>query len=341
MKSKITLLLTVILLGACQNKPNKKQVAKEILINKEILASLGTKHKNKFAKGIELSNKEIAENPTNVDAYVGLAETYIILHAFGYLSNAETMPYVNEAYQKASQLNPTNAGVLKIAGLISFLNRDWKKTEKLFLKSIEANPEDLGTRHWYTLYLMAMNRIDEGVSQSDIVVSMDKNNDYLIARSSIYYFLQQFEKMKPLMFKDIEANPETPWAYDWLGMAYNGLNEHDDAIKTYIKGFELSDGTVEVGGGLGHALAQAGEIELAKQIADYYTKVAKDRYLPACQRSFIHLGLGENEVALKLLEQAYEEKSWFLIFMQIEHWYDPIRRDKRFVEIMSKMNFPE
>jgi len=341
MKSKITLLLTIILLVACHSKPNKKKAAKETLINKEILTSLGMKQKNKFAKGIELSNKEIAKNPNNVDAYVRLAETYIILHAFGYLSNSQTMPHVMKAYQKASQLNPTNASVLKIAGLISFLNRDWKNAEELFIKSIEANPEDLSVRHWYTLYLMAMNRIDEGVAQSDIVVSIDKNSDYLIARSSIYYFLKQFEKMKPLMFKEIQANPETPWAYDWLGMAYNGLNEHDDAIKTYIKGFELSDGTVEVGGGLGHALAQAGEIELAKQLRDYYAKAAKNHYLPPCQRSFIHLGLGENEVALKLLEQAYEEKSWFLIFMQIEHWYEPIRNDKRFVEIIRKMNFPE
>ena len=79
-----------------------------------------------------------------------------------------------------------------------------------------------------------------------------------------------------------------------------------------VKAFELSDGTVEVGGGLGHALGNAGETELAKQMADYYVKASKTSYLPPVQRSFIHISIGEHEQALNLLEQAYNEKSWFL-----------------------------
>ena len=147
--------------------------------------------------------------------------------------------------------------------------------------------------------------------------------------------------MKPLMLSTIKKDPETPWAYDWLGMAYNGLNEHNEAIETYFKAFELSDGTVEVGAGLGHALGLGGEKELAKQMANYYAIAAKDNYLPPVQRSFIHLGIGEYDEALSLLEQAYEEESWFLLFMQKEHWYDPIRNDKRFINILKKMNFPK
>ena len=62
----------------------------------------------------------------------------------------------------------------------------------------------------------------------------------------------------------LEKDSLSPWTLDWLGMAYNGLEEHDDALETDFKAFNLSDGTVEVGGGLGHALGEAGEYELAK-----------------------------------------------------------------------------
>ncbi|MBN1339654.1 MAG: DUF4185 domain-containing protein, partial [Bacteroidales bacterium] len=41
------------------------------------------------------------------------------------------------------------------------------------------------------------------------------------------------------------------------------------------------------------------------------------------------------------LEQAYREKSWFLIFMNVEPWYDPIRTDERFRDIVARMNYPE
>jgi len=169
---------------------------------------------------------------------------------------------------------------------------------------------------------------------------MDTAGDYLVGRASLLYFQYRFEEMIPLMMKNIEQYPEVPWGYDWLGMAYNGLGEHEDALKTYFKAFELSDGTAEVGAGLGHALGNAGETELAKQMADFYALAARENYIPPVQRSFIHLGIGEYEEALNLLEQAYTEKSWFLIFIQIEHWYDPIRKEVRFVDIMNRMEFP-
>ena len=75
-------------------------------------------------------------------------------------------------------------------------------------------------------------------------------------------------------------------------------------------------------------------------MADFYDEASKIIYIPACQRAFIHLGIGENDKAMSLLEQAYKDKSWFLQFIQIEHWYDPIRNTKRFTTLESKMNFP-
>ena len=142
------------------------------------------------------------------------------------------------------------------------------------------------------------------------------------------------------MSEAVAKDTTVAWGYDWLGMAHIELKEYDESIAIYQKAFALSDGTVEVGAGLGHALGQAGYYDLAKQIADYYENAAKDHYLPPMQRSFVHIGIGENEMAIDLLEQAYDEHSWFLIFMQVEPWLDPLRKEKRFTTLLEKMNFP-
>jgi hypothetical protein len=97
---------------------------------------------------------------------------------------------------------------------------------------------------------------------------------------------------------------------------------------------------VEVGGGLGHALADAGEIELAKQMTSFYDETVKTQFLPPVQRAFIHIGLKEYDKAIQLLEQAYKEQSWFLLFMQMEHWYDPLKNDPRFNDIIKRMGYP-
>jgi tetratricopeptide (TPR) repeat protein len=312
----------------------------EYQIDKKILASLGAKHKKEFQKIGAYYENILQNDPKDVEAMIGVAESEILVYAFGYVSNASVMTKVESYFEKAYKLDSLNSNVQKLKGVIHFIKKEWKKSEIAFKKSIEINPENLNSRHWYSLYLMAMKRVDESMEQSDVISEFDKDEKFLLARGSLYYFQYKFEEMKPLMYRAIENDPEIPWAYDWLGMAYNGLKEHDDAIKTYIKAFNLSDGTVEVGGGLGHALADAGEIELAKQMTSFYDETVKTQFLPPVQRAFIHIGLKEYDKAIQLLEQAYKEQSWFLLFMQMEHWYDPLKNDPRFNDIIKRMGYP-
>ena len=326
--------IVIILFFSC--KSNSKYE-----INETILKSLGNKHKTEFT---ELGNsfaKEIALDSANLEAYLGLADAYILLYVFGYTPREIAIDKAQFAYNKAVRLNAAHSDVHKLDGILHMLDWNWEDSKTAFQKSIAANPNNLNARHWYSLWLSAMGEFKEAMEQSDLIMESDTLDNYLIGRSSLLYFQYRFEEMKPLTLKSIEKNPQEPWAYDWLGMAYNGLDEHEASLETYLKAFELSDGTVEVGGGLGHALGDAGETKLAKQMADFYTEAAKTNYLPPVQRSFIHISLKEFDEAIRLLEQAYDENSWFLIFIQVEHWYDPLRSDQRFIDIMEKMNFPE
>ena len=334
MKYSVISIMLSLILFACQTEKKKE-------IDENILASLGEKHKIEFTKLSDSYEQKIINDSLNTEAYVGLAESKILLYVFGYIPRNECIPIAKSAFDKAFSLDSLNSEVQNLSGILHFLDKEWEQAEISFVKSIEKNSNNLNARHWYALYLIAMKRVDEAMLQSDTIMKMDTDDNYLLSRGSFFYFQYRFEEMKPLMLSTIKKDPETPWAYDWLGMAFSGLGEHEKAIETYFKAFELSDGTVEVGAGLGHALGLGGEIEMAKQMADYYSIAAKDNYLPPVQRSFIHLGIGEYDEALSLLEQAFEEESWFLLFMQKEHWYDPIRNDNRFIDILNRMGFPE
>jgi tetratricopeptide (TPR) repeat protein len=185
-----------------------------------------------------------------------------------------------------------------------------------------------------------MGRFDEAMAQSDELTKLDLDEDYLVGRGSLFYFQHRFAELKEVMHRCIAKDPTVPWGHDWLGMAYNGLEEHVDALTTYSLAFELSDGTAEVGAGYGHALGLAGEIGMAKEMADYYALVAQEHYVPPVQRAYIHIGIGEYDEAIRLLEQAFEENSWFLGFAKVEPWLDPIRAEERFIDIERRMRFP-
>jgi len=337
-KSTIVSLLIIFLFAfqpsVCQ--PSEKQG-----LNEEILASMGTKFRTEYTLAAEDLKAKIAEDSTNVEALIGLAETKILLFIFGFTSREETIPEAQLAYQRAKNIDSLSSNIHKLSGKLNMLDWKWNDSRDAFQKAIQADPQNLDARHWYSLWLICMKRFDEAMAQSDTIMTMDPDKNYLIGRGSLIYFHHQFGELKRLMLEAVAKDPAVPWGYDWLGMAYNGLEEHEDAIATYYKAFELSDGTVEVGAGLGHALGLAGETETAKQMADYYAIAAQDNYLPQMQRAFIHIGINEFDDAIKLLEEAYEAKSWFLIFMQIEPWLDPIRGDQRFADIMRRMEFPD
>ena len=310
-------------------------------LNKEVLASMGEKFKTAQTQTADAFKARTVDDSTDVEAFLGLAETNVLIYIFGYSSRAETIPTAQTAVQRAATLDPSSAEVSRLSAILSFLGWDWKDSAESFLEAIQRDPRNLSARHWYSLYLVAMGRFDEAMAQSDELTKLDSEEDYLVGRGSLLYFQHRFAELKALMHKTIAKDASVPWGYDWLGMAYDGLEEHDDAIRTYNTAFELSDGTAEVGAGLGHALGLAGETDLARQISDYYASIAQDHYVPPVQRAYIHIGIGEYDEAIRLLEQAFAENSWFLCFMKVEPWLDPIRNDGRFTDIARRMEFPE
>jgi tetratricopeptide (TPR) repeat protein len=308
----------------------------------DVLASMGNKFKMEYTQAVNTFQKEMDDDPQDIKALLSFAEMKVLLYVFGLSSRAETVPEAMAAVQKASVMDSVSSPVHTLQGIMHFLDWEWMLAQSAFEKAIQADPSDPKPRHWYSLWLVSMlGDFDAAMKQSDTIMTLDPSGDYQVGRGSLMYFERENEALKQLMRKTIDQDPSIPWGYDWLGMAHIELKEYDASIQIYQKAFELSDGLVEVGGGLGHALGLAGADEPARMMADYYTKAARTQYLPPVQRAFIHLGIGEYDQAISLLDQAYNEKSWFIIFMQIEPWYDPIRKDARFLALVDKMNYPK
>ena len=329
----ILILMFSILLFSCEKKPDWK-------IDSEVMASLGEKHKMGFGMALEDQSSMFWDDTTNLNACLGAADMNIMLFIFGYSAREETIPSAKKYLGHAQGLDSANAKVVSLSGKLNFLDWNWEAARQDFLQAMEMDPDNLDNRHWYSLLLCTQKRFDEALEQHAIISEKDPDGQYLIGKSSMLYFARKNTEMRDMLIEVVNADPEVPWGYDWLGMAYIELKDYENSINTYFKAFELADGTVEVGAGLGHALGLGGETELAKEMADYYEERAKQDYVPQVQRAFIHIGIGEHEKALDLLEEAYREKSWFLAFMQAEPWLDPLRGEERFNEIMKNMNFP-
>lgn len=55
----------------------------------------------------------------------------------------------------------------------------------------------------------------------------------------------------------------------------------------------------------------------------------------------VHLGLGEVEEAVALLERAAEERTWLVRLVGVEPMYRPLRSEPRFRDLLDRLGLPE
>ena len=113
-------------------------------------------HRDEEGMKIALSffKKTVQLDPEYELAYVGLANTYLLLADYGYGSFDENLPLAEYNANIAMNLNPTSAEVYAANAYVSLIRKDDpQKTESYYLKAIELNPNYARAHHWYSDFL--------------------------------------------------------------------------------------------------------------------------------------------------------------------------------------------
>jgi tetratricopeptide (TPR) repeat protein len=103
---------------------------------------------------------------------------------------------------------------------------------------------------------------------------------------------------------------------------------------------ELSSGGQLFVAGLGASYAAAGRNADAQAALRQLSEMSASSYVSAYHRAIIHLHLGENDTALSLLQEAYEVKDGWLVWLGVEPGLDPLRSEPAFVELLTRTRNP-
>ena len=64
-------------------------------------------------------------------------------------------------------------------------------------------------------------------------------------------------------------------------------------------------------------------------------------YFPAALIAILTTALGHKEETFEWLNKAYKERDGILLTLNAFHFWDPIRDDPRFQELLRRMKFPQ
>jgi pentatricopeptide repeat protein len=123
----------------------------------------------------------------------------------------------------------------------------------------------------------------------------------------------------------------------YLGLSLVANDQPEDAIPVLEKAVSMTDRSPGVIGVLIRAYAHAGRRDDARRLLEELKRRREKGYVPAGALVNAYLGLDDREQAFVWFERAYQEQSNILQFLKVHPFFDPVREDPRFKDLLRRV----
>lgn len=280
----------------------------------------------------------VGKDSTFAPAYLGLAEAYTLLGTvFGGGSPAETRPKVMLFARKALALDPDLVDAHVILANVLQQEWHWAEAETEYRRALELNPNDAQAQAGFAKWLLCEGRADEAIESIQRAQQLDPSAVGGADVSWILFQTHHFDVAIRQARSALAVHPDDASTLTGLGFVLIANNQPADAIPVLEKASALSKGNANAVSVLIRAYAHAGRRREALQLLGELKERKKTGYVPAATFVNAYLGLDDNEAAFYWLEEAYKEQSNILQFLKTHPYFDPIRNDSRFVDLVRRV----
>jgi TolB-like protein/DNA-binding winged helix-turn-helix (wHTH) protein len=280
-------------------------------------------------------------DPRYAEAYSGLADAYTALGYTSYWAPRDSFPKARELANKALKIDPSLAEArASLAYVKLYYDWDWKGGEEEFQKAIAVNPNYATAHHWYSVLLTARGRHEEALIEIHRAHDLDPlsvpiNTDIGFE----LYYARRYEEAMTQLRSVLQTSPHFPLAHLWLGRTYEQKGMYPEAITEFEQaGIALKDWPVIIAAA-GHAYGRWGHKSEATGALRRMTELTKEEYVTPYGVALIFAGLNDKEQTMKWLQNAYEDRSHWLVWLNLDPRFDNVRSDPHFQELLQRMKF--
>jgi tetratricopeptide (TPR) repeat protein len=126
----------------------------------------------------------------------------------------------------------------------------------------------------------------------------------------------------------------------WFGRPYLEKGMFAEAIAELETAVRLSGESIIALAMLGHGLASAGREEDALEILEKLKEKSKSQYVPSYWIAVLYNGFKDREQVINWMRKAFEERSSWLVWSNVEPRFAWLRDDPDFATLMKAMKFP-
>jgi DNA-binding winged helix-turn-helix (wHTH) protein/tetratricopeptide (TPR) repeat protein len=295
--------------------------------------------KDGLNKAIVYFQQAIEKDPSYALAYAGLADTYFWI-AYGEVETATR----NERFE-LSRSNALNA--LELDSLVAEAHavlatvkikhdRDPAGAEKSFERAITLNANCAMAYSRYTLFLVAMGRLEEALNLARRAQALDPvSPDANSSLANVLYLARDYDEAIRYCERALALEPAFPDALVLLGLSYEQKGMVAKAIDQFRKAKDANPENPEPLELLAHASATSGQEDQARSLLSELESSRKPNSLHPYHVALIYAALNQKEQAFEWLAKPYANWTERLRMLRFDPRMDRLKADSRFAVIVQ------
>jgi DNA-binding SARP family transcriptional activator/Tfp pilus assembly protein PilF len=303
---------------------------------------LSRRGRENLLKAVATFQDALDIEPTYAAAYSGMGVAYAQLGYGGSLRPEDAFPKAKAAASRALELDSTIAEPHATLGSVAmYYAWDWAAADREYRRALALNPAYPTAHESYGLFLAAMGRFDEAQAHERTAGALDPLSLGIQSTTGwvLHYSGKQAEAERQLRIA-VRTDSTFPVARLYLGRVLQFNGQLDSALAQFAATGSLRAWVPTVAGE-GYVYAQQGRRDQAQAVLDRLAGLSRTQYVTAYAVALVHVALGQTDSAFVWLNKAVDERTHWVLWLNRDRRWDPIRSDARFRAIVRRVKLPD
>jgi tetratricopeptide (TPR) repeat protein len=292
-------------------------------------------------QSIDYFHQALDSEPGFALAWSGLGDAYVQLGYASLLRPDDAFPKARAAALRALELDSTLAEPhATLAFVAMYFDWNWTVAEQEFGRALARNPNYATAHEWYGLFLAAMGRFDEALAQERRAQELDPLSVPVAATAGwvLHYSGRHDDAARELKIV-LREDPTYALGHLYLGRVYQLQGQLDSALARYGATGPLRNWVPTIAG-VGYVYGLQRRRTDALSTIARMDSLAQTEYVTAYAYALVHTALGQPDSAFTWLDRAVNERTHWLVWLNRDFRWAPLRADPRFAQIGRRVGVP-
>lgn len=293
-------------------------------------------------KAVSYFQQTASADPQYAPAYAGLADSYNLLAVWGKLPADVAFSRAKQAALKALSLDPSSAEAYNSLAFATY-RQDWDfvRADQYFQKAIALNPNYAVAHQWYGEFMGDLQRFDQSIAELRKARELDPLSAIVGSDlADAYIHAGRFSEAEAELKRILELYPDFAPAHSYLVGVYVQRSDFAAAereAQAYARrtGDQTQLQMVEI-----QRQSAAGNNDQARRDLRLLLSGKSGPSFSSYQKAQLFFATGQTDAGYAALEDAYRERSWWLVTMMVDPGFTQVRNQTRFRSFAKRVGLP-